>query len=329
MNSLVRPGWWLMLALAVLGASSALAQTTTTKVSVEVSHVVNIIGDGKIDWSQQEVRARGIGFAPKFAKTPAQITVLAREAAMVAAERNLIKVIYGVHVTSDTTVENMVLTQDTIKTSVKGLLKGAVIVSEKPYGDEGYEVVLAVNLYGDKASIAQSIDLVGQFKAANPGATVVPSTPKVETPKPAEPAAPTPPAPAADPAPPAQLISAAQPGGYTGLVIDCRDLGLSRSMCPRILDQTGANLFGTLTVSEEMVNECGIAGYYQSSDDPTLPERVGKHPIVLKALRVSGGKVFKTDVVLGPADAEFVRAENAKTLFLEKLNVAFLVDKDQ
>jgi len=308
-------------ALCCLAGAFAQTATTTTKVSVEVTNVVDVIGDGKIDWSKEEIRARGIGFAPKFAKTPGQITALAREAAIVAAERNLLKVISGVHITSETTVENLVLAQDTIKTRVKGLLKGAVIVSEKPYGDDGYEVVLAVNLLGDKASLSQSIDLAAQFKATNPEVTVLPPAPKEEpVVEPVE-------VPKENPVtqiPPAQ---ATQPDEYTGVVIDCRGLGLSRSMCPRILDQTNANLWGTLTVSAEIVNERGIAGYYHSLDDPTITERVGKHPLVVKALRVSGGKVFKTDAVLAPADAELVRAENTKTLFLEKLNVAFLVEK--
>ncbi|OPZ85680.1 MAG: hypothetical protein BWY76_01312 [bacterium ADurb.Bin429] len=97
-------------------------------------------------------------------------------------------------------------------------------------------------------------------------------------------------------------------------------------MCPRILDQTGGNLWSTLTVSADLVNERGIAGYFASLDDPDLADRVGKRPLVVKALRVSGGKFFKTDAVLSPADAERVRAENAKSLFLDKLAVAFLTE---
>jgi hypothetical protein len=75
------------------------------------------------------------------------------------------------------------------------------------------------------------------------------------------------------------------------------------------------------------VNEKGIVGYYLSENDPTIVERVGKNPLKIIALRTAGGKSFKTDAVISPANAELIRTENAKTMFLEKLNIAFLTDK--
>lgn len=314
MRFTVRDSRWLAaIILALCWMVNAVAQTatTTTKSSVQATNVIDIIGDGKIDWSTGELRARGTGFAPKFAQTPGQITALAREAAIVAAERNLLKVINGVQVSAETTVENLIITQDTIKTQVKGLLRGAVIVSEKPFGDQGYEIVLAVNIVGGKTSLARSIDLADQFKTANPAVTILPTT----TPQPNHQPTDT------------TVVPTTGRDGYTGLVIDCRGLGLSRSMCPRIVDQTNTNIWSTLTISADLVNERGIAGFYQSIDDPTITERVGKHPLVVKALRANGGKVFKTDAVISPADTELIHAENTKTMFLEKLNVAFLVDK--
>jgi hypothetical protein len=288
-----------LLAVLLMVAAMAPAQVADTP----ARPVVDVVGDGKIDWSKDQVRARGVGFAPKSAKTPGQIAVLAREAALVAAERNLLKVIAGVHVTSETTVENLVLTQDTIRTRVNGLLRGAIIISEKPFGDDGYEVVLAVDLHGETAALAQSIDLPVQLKAVNPQVTLVPAPKPVPQPAPEK-----------------------APDGYTGLVIDCRGLELARSMCPRLLDQTGVNLWGPSTVSADLVTQRGIAGYFHAPNDLDIAMRVGKRPLVVKALRASGGKTFKTDAVLSPADAETVIAENAKTLFLDKLNVAFLVD---
>ncbi|HEX2951766.1 MAG TPA: hypothetical protein VHV83_19700 [Armatimonadota bacterium] len=327
MNSSIRQYCWSVVVILAFGAMTcAFAQqaATTTTVTNTVSPVVDIIGDGKIDWSKDQLRARGIGFAPKKTKSPALAMAQAREAAIVIAERNLLKVINGVHVTSETTVENLIMTQDTIKTKVSGLLRGAVIVSEKAIGTDGYEVVVAVNIFGGDSSLAESIDLADQLKTSNPDMTIVPvAQPQEPTVKPV-----TPPQQAAQqqPTPPQTTVVPDQTAGYTGLVVDCRGFGLTRSMCPRILDQTNTNIWGTVTVSEEIVNERGIAGYFKSMNDQNVKARVGNHPLIIKALRTSGGKVFKTDAVLSPADAEIVRAENAKSLFLEKLNVAFLID---
>ena len=309
---------WLITATISLGClASVFAQTTTkttTKVAVEVStNIVTVIGEGKVDWTKEEIRARGIGIAPKYAKTAGQITALAREAAIVAAERNLLKVINGVQIISETKVVDLVLASDIIKTRVSGLLRGAVIVSEKPFGEDGYEIVLAVNLCGGKVSLSQSIDLSAQFIDINPETIVSPEETIVEpTPDPVV-------EPIKEPVPPKT-----PPNGYSGLVIDCRGLGLTASMCPRILDQSDENLWAMLEVSAEVINSRGIAGYFQSLDDKLIGDRVGKNPLVVKALSVSGGKVFKTNAVLATAIAELVRTENKKTLFLENLNVAFL-----
>ncbi len=305
-----------LFALFLLSGVQAQVASPADKAPSADSSIVDQIGDGKIDWSNGEVRAIGIGYAPAFATTRAQMTALAREAAIVAAERNLLKAINGVQVDSEITVENQFVTHDIIKTRVSGLLTGAVILSESVMRDGGYQVVLAVNLVGRTSSVAQSIDLANSFQQANPQTTVVPTTAApVPNPAPEQ-------APQSTPAPPP-----ASPEAYTGLVIDCRGLGMVHSLCPRILDQSGQNIWSTLSVSAELVNERGIAGFFESLNDPRLVDRAGKHPLVIRALRVSGGKTFKTDAVVSPADAELIRNVNAEALFLEKLNVAFLVDK--
>jgi len=295
---------------------------TKPKASGAATPVVDLIGDGKIDWTKMELRARGFGVAPAFAKTPAQITTLAREAAIMAAERNLLKVINGVKITSDTTVETLVLKNDATRSRVSGLLKGAVIVSEGPYKEVGYEVVMATSIYGKK-SLAQSIDLAGQLQVAAPHATIIPPASKEESASPVTPA----PAKPVEPATPPENVALAREA-YTGIVIDCRGLDLSRALCPRLLDQDHNNLWDLLAVSVELVNDRGIAGYFHA-DDPALPERVGKHPLTVKACAVSGHGMFKTDGVISTEDAARLRAENARSLFLNKLNLALLVDQDK
>jgi hypothetical protein len=294
------PLWVLLLLLSLCAWGQ-----TTVKGNLQISGIIDVVGDGKIDWSKQEIRALGIGFAPKYETNTAKATVLAREAAIVAAERNLLKAINGVRITSDTTVRDLVVESDVIKTHVEGLLKNAVILSEKAMPQSnGYQVVMGIDLYGDKKCLAEEIDLPKQAEKAV-DLILEKSAGKDE--KPVQPVE-------------------EKNAEYTGLVIDCRGLSLVRSMCPRILDQTGASLWSDRTVSTEMINEKGMAGYFRTPDDPELARRVGKHPLLVKALRASGGKDFKTDAVLSPADFERVQTANEQALFLEKLNVAFLVD---
>ncbi len=128
--------------------------------------VVDVYTNGRIDWTQREVHAIGIGVAPDFATTGAQRRIYAREAAIVAAERNLLKIVQGIVIDSSTVVEDLMLKQDVIVRRVSGMLDGAVIVHEKQLGHDTYQVEMAVNLYGDKNAVSSVIDLSSLTEAA-------------------------------------------------------------------------------------------------------------------------------------------------------------------
>ena len=73
---------------------------------------------------------------------------MARRAAIVDAQRNLVETIQGTAVDSETTVNNFMLTDDVIKTKVSGLIKGAVVKAEEVTDDGLYHVVMEVPMYG-------------------------------------------------------------------------------------------------------------------------------------------------------------------------------------
>ncbi|PIE68940.1 MAG: hypothetical protein CSA21_05270 [Deltaproteobacteria bacterium] len=79
---------------------------------------------GYIDWESMQVRATGVGLAGHRAKNAAHAKMLAKGAAKVVAQRNLLEVIKGVHIDSETTVRNAMVADDTIVTKVKGVIKG-------------------------------------------------------------------------------------------------------------------------------------------------------------------------------------------------------------
>ena len=282
-----------LLLLAAMSPSMAKNEEKTTTVLV----VVDVTKDGCVDWTHREVHAIGIGVAPVMARTSAQKKIYAREAAIVAAERNLLKIIRGVAIDSITTVEDMMLKEDIIVRRVNGLLQGAVIVKEKALSSDTYQVEMAINLYGAKSALAASVDLSSRVNIIPP---------------PAPPAAPT----------------VAQ-DNYTGLIVDCRGFALDRAMCPRIFDPRKNNLLDGLTVTADLLNERGLAAYFRALDDPELKRRVGARPLIVKAVGVEGKNRFKTDVVLSDADFALVAAENDKAGFLNALNIAFLIDRDR
>ena len=74
--------------------------------------------------------------------------MLARRAAVVDAQRNLLESVKGVAVDSETTVENFMLKSDIIHTKVNGIITGARVVSEEMQPDGVYKVTMAVPVYG-------------------------------------------------------------------------------------------------------------------------------------------------------------------------------------
>ena len=82
---------------------------------------------GYIDWESMQVRATGLGVAGPNAMNAAHAKILARGAAKVVAQRNLLEVVKGVHIDSETTVKNYMVQDDTIVTRIKGVIKGARI----------------------------------------------------------------------------------------------------------------------------------------------------------------------------------------------------------
>ena len=79
------------------------------------------------DWDGGRILAEGTGVAP--ART-AQARALARRAAIADAYRQLAEQIQGGAVDASTTVEDMMVTNDTVRTHVSALVRGSRIVEE-------------------------------------------------------------------------------------------------------------------------------------------------------------------------------------------------------
>ncbi|MCP5103452.1 MAG: hypothetical protein GY950_08745 [bacterium] len=114
------------------------------------------IGDeASMNWTTKVLRVKGNGFGPERIKNLGRRKILAKRAAKVDAYRNLVEVIKGVRVTSNTSVEDMMLESDSIKTRTNGMLKGARVVAVTYSSDGGCEITMEVN-----------IDRSGQFLLA-------------------------------------------------------------------------------------------------------------------------------------------------------------------
>lgn len=117
-------------------------------------------------------------------------------------------------------------------------------------------------------------------------------------------------------------LSDAGAATYTGLIVNARGLGVVPSMAPRVLDESGKEVYGTEVVGEKGLKQGGIVGYAKAEEQAR--DRAGEKPLVVKALRLSDKA--KTDIVLANGDADKLRDPGANLSFLVDGNVVFLVD---
>jgi hypothetical protein len=105
---------------------------------------------GQINWTGQYIEAEGEGIIDneRF-KNPAQARALAIRGATVVAQRNLLEIVKGVTVTSETTVEDMITTKDLITTKIEGVVKGAQMVGQPVIADGSVKVRLRMPLYAE------------------------------------------------------------------------------------------------------------------------------------------------------------------------------------
>ena len=218
---------------------------------------------------------------------------LAREAAIMAAQRNLVSIAQGLQINSETTMRDLIIESDVVNRKITGVLRGAQIVEENSMPDGGYYVKMRVPLYGASGSVA---------------AAVMPSF------------LPETPVPFAKPNESAEV----EQEGYTGVIIDASGLGLEPTFSPVIYDDGGRVIYGVENLQYDAVINEGMAGYSQSVNEGT--ERAGSNPLVVKATQVRGGNnsVNKVNVVVSVADADKILLANEATQILRNCAVVFV-----
>ena len=246
--------------------------------------------DAATDWNSGVITATGTGI-PTVGTSGAQARILARRAAIADAYRQLLETTQGVQVDAETTVEMMMVTSDVIRTKVSGIIKGAQIISENITPDGGYEVTMQIGMFGSgslaDAVIERPTEIV-PFPAPQP---TMPSQPSVTV-----------------------TIS----GGYTGVVIDCRGLGLNPVMSPVIKDAAGTKLYGHTNINPDYVIQNGMASY---AHDMGMASRAGSNPLVIKAVSLAD---HNANPVISIDDGNRMLLENNSGGFLSQTAVVFL-----
>lgn len=290
---------------AALGVALSLGFVFTPLASAEpVGDEIEVnvkVSQPAVDWtkgSNSTITAIGVGLPGSKGMA------LARRGAVMDAQRNLLEIIKGVSVNSESTMEDLYVTSDVVKTRVDGVLKGAQIVDEGQNPDGSYYVKMRVPLFGSTGSLAAAA-----FSAI-----------RTETEKPVPPPAVT------EPAISKEEVRAVQVAAYTGVVVDASSLGLEPTFSPVIYDTNGRAVYGIENIETSVAINSGMVGYADAVEDAASGSRAGNNPLVVKAVEARGGQNSSNpvNVVVSVEDADRILTANATNNFLMNGAVMFV-----
>ncbi|PLX16195.1 MAG: hypothetical protein C0601_11275 [Candidatus Muiribacterium halophilum] len=116
----------------------------------------------------------------------------------------------------------------------------------------------------------------------------------------------------------------------TSLVIDARDIDLKRSMSPKILNESGLELYGTILKETDLekVMNIGVVAYTDSIEKAKkfIPERIGNNPLIIKAKGAIGSTA--SNIVVSNNDAAKILKANRNSRFLENFRVIIILKPD-
>jgi len=254
------------------------------------SKVAEQSGDkGIINYEDGYVEAVGVGAPPERYMGKPNARPMALRAAQVDAYRNLLEIVQGVRIDSNTVVRDFMTESDVIRASVEGLIKGSKVMNKEYLSDGTVEVTVRMNLSG---RLSQSI------------------MPKAFD---RQPDSPPPPA-----------VSAPSGDIFTGLVIDARGLAARPAMSPKVIDENGKEVYGSMNVDRQYAIQQGMTGYARDLTAAQSNPRVTNNPVSVKGVKADGPG--KCDIVISNADAEKIRASADNLSFLKKCRVMIVLD---
>jgi hypothetical protein len=233
--------------------------------------VVERFPSGEVDWSDNMVRATGSGVVDMANPNRGQARLMAERAAVVVAQRNLLEIVEGVRVNSETRVVNFMTDYDVVHTRVEGLVRNARQVGPARFDEELgiVEVDLEMELHNPQG-------LSGALGSALSDNQIDPQSlsPQVR-----------------------DFLRQ-----YSGLVIDGGQTGLAPSMFPRIFDENGNLLLDTSQYASMLGAGGGMALQFVSDLEGLLGQAgMPGSPLVLQAVQAAGQ--FGSDIVLSVQDA--------------------------
>lgn len=243
---------------------------------------------GYINWSKGIVQAKGIGTLSKKLHGDVNDSSTVLEDAKLDACLKIFEVVKGIRIDGTTVVGDYAAENKVIISKIEGIVKNAEVVKKEYFSDGTVEVTMEMNFKGGFAQLV----LPGEIR---PLESIKPMSPVKNS-----------------------------YSVFTGLVVDAKGLGSKPVMSPKILDETGQEVYGSAFVSREYAVQQGMSGYSKDLTAAKSNQRVAGNPLTVKGLRIEGNG--HSDIVISNADASRLRSASENLSFMRKCRVIIVVE---
>ncbi len=268
----------------------------------EPKSVIEKSGNGSINWFKGTIQAVGIGTPEKpnrsdIPSDTSKILILARENAIY----NLLKTVSEVRINSDNKVTHLFTDNDIVKLKIQDMVKGSKELESlrKYMTDHSVECHVQLNLHGGLAQLVlpQEIRQIESIKHIMP---VKGSSAK-------------------------DAAMTKNPPEHTGLVIDASGVKVKPAMAPKIYDENGEEVYGPVYASREFAVQNGMCIYSTDVNAAKSNPRVGKNPLIIKALRTY--QKSTCDLVISNTNASKLLDSAMHLSFLKKCQVVIVIKR--
>lgn len=271
--------------------------------------------DAKIDWTNHYYIVQGQGAMPSAKEQPnrARAKLMAKDYAKMDALANLLMAVEGTAISYESTGKDY-MANTTIRQKIEGFVKNAQVTK---YWDEKIEgdTIIVVEVRAPMFAANGPGTIFLKEEAKEPAETTVETNVKVVL-KPDKSTSVT----------TTTIVTPVEPSKeFTGLIVDCSGYKIDRCMSPKIRKTDGTEVWGTVKVNFDTLQDKGIVAYATSMAEAKKNARAGGNPLIIRASGRAGGR-FYSDAVITESDAQVLMDENGKSHFLDEFNVIFVKD---
>ena len=267
-------------------------------IAVADDALIQVLEKGRINWSTRTATVKGMGVskATDEGLSPAALSD-GLGAARINAQANLLETISGIRIDTKTRIADRIAQRPDFSDGLVTLVQNADVTHQEYFSDGSVEIEMTMKLSGGFAQFVlpeeiQQVDSITATTGVTEN-TIVPS-----------------------------LKDDAKP--YTGLIIDAIGIGAKPSLVPLIVDESGEIVYGPAFVSREFAVSRGMSGFAATMAAARHDKRVGKRPMIVKAIRTH--QRGKTDLVISNTDAARLRSSVVYLNFLKACQVSIVMN---